>query len=66
MTRRQATFRQRDLTRAIRAAAASGVPVARVSVDKSGCINVHLGEATQNAAEPNPLDQWMVARANKA
>jgi hypothetical protein len=53
MTRRPATFRQRDLTRAIRAAAAAGVPVARVSVDKSG-----LGQPAHTAPGQPETNEW--------
>ena len=60
MTRRPSTFRKRDLTRAIQAAAASGVPVARISVDKTGRIDVIFGQPAHNAPpqsnDPNPWD----------
>jgi len=58
MSRKRSTFRQRDLTRAIKAAAASGVPVARVSVDKSGRIDVIFGEPAHNASAQPEANEW--------
>jgi len=61
MTRRPSTFRKRDLMRAIQAAAASGVPVARVSVDKFGRIDVIFGDPAHNApTQPNDPNPWDV------
>ena len=44
MARGDCTFRQRDLTAAIKAAAKSGAAVARVEVRKDGTIVVIMGE----------------------
>jgi tRNA(Arg) A34 adenosine deaminase TadA len=66
MTRRRpARFTQRDMTRAVRAVAAAGMPVAQVMVDKDGRIVVTVGEARKAAAD-NPLDQWMAGHARAA
>jgi hypothetical protein len=53
MSRGPHTFRQRDLTRAVRAVLATGVPVAKVEVNKSGKIVVIVGEPgkTQDTAD---------------
>jgi hypothetical protein len=44
MARGDCTFRQRDLTAAIKAAAKSGAAVARVEVRRDGTIVVIMGE----------------------
>jgi nitrate reductase NapAB chaperone NapD len=45
MARRASTFRQRDVTAAVKAVVAAGVEVARVEVDKEGKIVVVTGAA---------------------
>ena len=40
MTRRSSTFRQRDVTRAVKAVAAAGVGIARIEIDKAGKITI--------------------------
>jgi hypothetical protein len=56
MARGAATFKQRDVTAAIKAALAAGVEVARVEVGPDGKIVVVTGKATEQ--EPvNELDQ---------
>jgi hypothetical protein len=54
MARGSSTFRQRDVTAAIKAARAAGVEVARVEVDKDGKIVVITGKPDE--AEP-PQEQ---------
>ena len=44
MSRGDCTFRQRDLTAALKAAAKSGAAVARVEVRRDGTIVVIMGE----------------------
>jgi hypothetical protein len=51
MPRGECTFRQRDITAAVKALRDAGVPVARVEVGKDGKIVVIVGEP--NGAEPN-------------
>ena len=59
MTRRRpATFRQRDLTRAIRAVKAAGLSVGRVLVDKSGRIEVTIGDPSHNATALQERNEW--------
>ena len=50
MSRRPCVFRQRDVTRAVKAVAAAGVTVAKVEVDKDGKIVVVVGEAGKTDA----------------
>src|SRR5262249_12088773 len=60
MARASCTFRQRDVTAAVKAALAAGVEVARVEVDKAGKIVIVAktdGEqTTQVKANGNPWD----------
>jgi hypothetical protein len=50
MSRGPRTFKQTDVTRAVRAVVAAGVEVARVEVDKSGRIVVIAGKPGPNEA----------------
>jgi hypothetical protein len=63
MSRRPCVFRQRDVTRAVKAVAAAGVTVAKVEVDKDGKIVVVVGEPGK-AEVQNPLDQWIADYAD--
>jgi hypothetical protein len=47
MSRRPCVFRQRDVTKAVKAVVAAGVAVAKVEVDRDGKIVVVLGETSQ-------------------
>jgi hypothetical protein len=38
MARRETTFRQTDVTRALKASTAAGINIARIEIDKSGKI----------------------------
>jgi hypothetical protein len=51
MSRGPATFRQRDLTAAVKAMRAAGCEVARVEIGKDGKIVVVTGTASGEAAE---------------
>lgn len=62
MSRRPCVFRQRDVTRAVKAVAAAGVAVAKVEVDKDGKIIVVVGKPGK-AEALSPLDQWMADHA---
>lgn len=50
-------FKQRDMTRAVRAVIAAGVEVARVEVDNDGRIVVFAKHDSQCGASPNPWDE---------
>jgi hypothetical protein len=65
MARRPQTFRQGDVTRAVRATKAAGVKVARVEITKEGKITVVTGEPAP-ADECNELDNWVKTHANEA
>lgn len=59
MSRGPSTFRQRDLTRALRGAQAAGVELARVEIGRDGRIIMDFGKPTeaQDAnGERNELD----------
>jgi hypothetical protein len=59
MSRGPQTFRQRDVTKAVRAVVAAGVHVAEVRVDKAGNIVVVTGEAGKTEATPDTLgNSW--------
>lgn len=43
MARGKCTFRQRDVTAALRAVEAAGLSVARIQIDPAGNVTVHTG-----------------------
>ena len=51
MARAPSTFRQQDVTRAIRAAIAAGVDIARIEVAKDGRIIIVTAEAEPQKSE---------------
>lgn len=60
MSRAPSTFRQRDVTAAMKAVRDAGFDVARVEIDKAGKIVILTGkpaEATVARVE-NPWDRW--------
>jgi hypothetical protein len=52
MARAPSTFRQQDVTRAVKAVVAAGVDIARVEIDKAGTIRIITVKA-----EPNGQDR---------
>ena len=52
--RAPSSFKQRDMTRAIRAAVAAGVEVARIEVDKDGRIVVVAKDGDTDSAQAAP------------
>ena len=64
MARGSCTFRQRDVTKAVKAVAAAGVEIARVEIDRNGKIIVIMGKPAETTedAERNEWDDVGVAR----
>jgi hypothetical protein len=59
MARGPCTFKQQDVTRALRATIAAGVEVARVEIEASGKIVLVTGKASEPAAEQGPTNnEW--------
>ena len=62
MGRAACTFRQRDMTAAIKAAVAAGVAIARIEVDKGGKIAIIPGKAGEsgdsNGSGGNAANEW--------
>ena len=65
MTRTPSTFRQQDVTRALKAAAAAGLHVAGYKIDpQTGKIEVVTGKPeAQDLGQP--LDTWMAKHAGE-
>jgi hypothetical protein len=56
------TFRQADVTRAVKAVVAAGVGIARVEIDKSGKIVIVINGAEAEISGLAPLDAWRASR----
>ena len=58
MPRAPSTFRQQDVTRAVKAVVSAGVDIARVEIDKAGTIRIITLKADPNgqAKEANEWD----------
>jgi hypothetical protein len=52
------TFKQRDVTKAVRAVVAAGAPVAKVEVDKEGKIVVVVGEPSKIGVNDKEANEW--------
>jgi hypothetical protein len=67
MSRGPCTFKQADITKAVKAVAKAGVQVARVEVDKSGRIVIITGKPGEaNGGESaNPWDTVLSDDANQ-
>jgi hypothetical protein len=64
MPRRPSTFKQRDVTRAVKAVTAAGVDIGRIEIDTTGKIVIVPGKPqVQNST---PLDAWMAKHAREA
>lgn len=57
MTRGACTFKQRDVTRAIRAVTAAGVPVRSVDFLPNGFFRLNTGDSSSEALGDQDLDQ---------
>lgn len=66
MGRAAATFRQQDVTRALRAVVAAGMEAARVEIEPaSGKIVIELGGG-ERVESSNAVDKWVKTRASQA
>jgi len=62
MPRTPSTFRQADVTRAVKAVVAAGVGIARVEIDNSGKIVIVTAGAEPEISALAPLDAWRASR----
>lgn len=58
MSRGTCTFRQRDVTAAVKAVVAAGVAVTRVELDKSGKIVIIAGGPNDKIEESGGKSEW--------
>jgi hypothetical protein len=58
--------RQADITRALRAAKAAGVEIARVEIDATTGKIVIFTKDVAGTEKPSDLDQWMASHARSA
>ena len=59
MARAPSTFRQQDVTRAIKAVAAAGVGIARIEIDKMGKIIIITAAAeTHGMQDDREANEW--------
>ena len=56
--RRPCVFRQRDVTKAVRAVAAAGMQIDRVEVDKTGKIVIVTGKDLGDSSNNSPANEW--------
>ncbi len=66
MPRGNCTFKQRDVTAAVKAVVAAGVTVARIEIDRDGKIVVLTPDAAQGADPGNDFDRWKARHADQA
>jgi len=58
MARAPSTFRQQDVTRAVKAVAAAGVHIARVEIDRAGKIVIIAADPTDQPGEKTEANEW--------
>ena len=67
MARAPSTFRQNDVTRAVKATKAAGVDIARIEIAKDGrIVIITTAETVPHDEAADPLDQWLVKHAHRA
>jgi hypothetical protein len=62
MARGVLTFRQQDVTRALRAAAAAGIEVRRVEIEHGKIVLIFGDAEAREISEPAALDVWRATR----
>jgi hypothetical protein len=58
MARAPSTFRQQDVTRAVKAVTAAGVHVVCIEIDKSGKICIITAGETDRLGETTEANEW--------
>jgi hypothetical protein len=58
MSRGPALFRQRDLTKTLKAVAAARVDVVRVEIDRTGKIVIIMGKPVETAGGAGTVNEW--------
>jgi hypothetical protein len=58
MARAPSTFRQQDVTRAVKAVTAAGVHIARIEIDKAGKIVIIAADANGQPSESTEANEW--------
>lgn len=58
MARGPCTFKQQDVTRALRATVAAGIAVQRIEIDRDGKIIVVTGKPQEPGAEREGGNEW--------
>jgi hypothetical protein len=58
MARAPSTFRQQDVTRAVKAVTAAGVHIARVEIDKTGKIVIITADEADRLGETTEANEW--------
>jgi hypothetical protein len=58
MARAPSTFRQQDVTRAVKAVAAAGVHISRIEIDKTGKIVIVTNEPPDEPGEMTEANEW--------
>jgi hypothetical protein len=58
MPRAPSTFRQQDVTRAVKAVTAAGVNIARIEIDKSGKIVIITTHPSDQPGETTEANEW--------
>jgi hypothetical protein len=58
MARAPSTFKQRDVTRAVKAITAAGVHIARVEIDKEGKITIIAASNSPTPEQGKEATEW--------
>jgi hypothetical protein len=58
VARAPSTFRQQDVTRAVKAVSAAGVHIDRIEIDKSGKIVIITADPTERTGPIREVNEW--------